>query len=129
MSADNSILYIAETGGNQIRVMQRNADGSVTDIQNIDLGAAPDNIDVAADGSLWVGTHPNVVALAMHFIMGVDSPTQILRVDVSDDEPKIEEIYINDGSQISAGSGGATLGNKLLIGSITAKKLLLCEME
>ena len=63
----------------------------------------------------------------MHFIAGVNAPSQILRVDA--DSEAIEEIYLNAGGQISAGSGGATLGNRLLIGSITAKKILLCEMD
>jgi len=129
VSADNSTLYIAETGGKNIRVMTRNPDGSLVQTQSIDLGTSPDNIDIAADGSLWVGAHSNVVALAMHFIAGSKSPSQILRVEVTGNEPIIEEIYMNAGDEISSGSGGATLGNQLLIGSITARKLLLCEME
>jgi arylesterase/paraoxonase len=129
VSADGNTLYIAETGGNTVRIVSRAADGGVATRQAIDIGSAPDNIDVAADGSLWIGAHSNVVALAMHFIMGTNAPTQILRVDATSAEPQIEEIYMNSGTQISSGSGGATLGNKLLIGSITARKLLLCEMD
>jgi arylesterase/paraoxonase len=130
VSADNNTLYIAETGGKSVRVASRNpADGSIETIRSISLGSSPDNIDVAEDGSIWVGGHSNVVALAMHFIVGSDAPSQILRVDVTSDDPQIDEIYLNAGSQISAGSGGATLGNRLLIGSITSKKVLICEME
>jgi arylesterase/paraoxonase len=130
VSADNNTLYIAETGGKAVRVARRNpADGSIETIRSISLGTSPDNIDVAEDGSIWVGGHSNVVALAMHFIVGSDAPSQILRVDVTSDDPQIDEIYLNAGSQISAGSGGATIGNRLLIGSITSKKLLICEME
>ena len=130
VSADNMTLYISETGGQTIRVVKRNAtDGSIETLRSIDLGTSPDNVDVAEDGSLWIGAHSNVVALAMHFIMGSNAPTQILRVDLSGDEPQIDEIYLNSGVQISAGSGGATLGNHLLIGSITAPKILLCEFD
>ena len=64
----------------------------------------------------------------MHFIAGSKAPSQILRIDLSGGEPRIEEIYLNAGKQISAGSGGTTYGSKLLIGSITARKLLICEM-
>jgi arylesterase/paraoxonase len=130
VSADNSTLYIAETGGKAIRVVSRNpADGSVTTTATVSLGTSPDNIDVAEDGSLWVGAHSNVVALAMHFIAGSNAPSQILRVDISGENPVTEEIYLNAGKQISAGSGGATLGQRLLIGSITAPKVLLCKMD
>lgn len=128
VSADMRTLYIAETGGKAIRVAQLNNDGSIASANKIALQTSPDNIDVAADGSLWVGAHSNVVALAMHFIAGFNAPSQVLRVSVAEN-PIIEEIYLNAGKQISAGSGGATYGNKLLIGSITARKILVCEMS
>jgi len=128
--ADYTTLYISETGSKEIRVVSRDpSDGSVTTIQTIPLGTSPDNIDVAEDGSLWVGAHSNVAALAMHFIMGAKAPSQVLRIDLNGAEPLIEEMYLNAGQQISAGSGGTTYENKLLIGSITARKLLICEMD
>ena len=65
----------------------------------------------------------------MHFIMGSKAPSQVLRIDVSAEKPEIQEIYLNAGQQISTGSVGATYGNKLLIGSITDRKLLICEMD
>jgi arylesterase/paraoxonase len=129
VSADYATLYIAETGGKAIRVVAREADGSVTTLERIALGSSPDNIDVAADQSLWVGAHSNVTALAMHFIMGSNAPSQILRVERNEEGSDIREIYLNAGEQISAGSGGATYGNKLVIGSITARKVLVCEMD
>ncbi len=127
VSADLQTLYISETGGKNIRVAALNADGSLGTVRSIALDTSPDNIDVAADNSLWVGAHSNVVALAMHFIAGVNAPSQILRIEPTD-PATIEEIYLNAGGEISAGSGGATLDNKLLIGSITARKVLVCEM-
>ena len=39
----------------------------------------------------------------------------------------VDEIYLNAGDQISAGSVGVTYGKKLLIGSITARQILVCE--
>jgi arylesterase/paraoxonase len=130
VSADYKTLYISETGGKRIRVASRNlSDGSITTLKNIDLGTAPDNIDVAEDGSLWVGAHSNIAALVMHFIMGTNAPSQVLRIDLSGTEPQVKEIYLNKGEQISTSSGGTTYNNKLLIGSITARKLLICEMD
>lgn len=130
VSPDYSTLYIAETNANTVRVVSRNAnDGSVELIRRVDVGSAPDNINVAADGSLLIGAHSNIVALVMHFIAGSDSPTQILRVDPTTDPAVVEEIYLNAGSQLSAGSGADSYGNKLLIGSITDKKILVCEFD
>ncbi len=129
-SKDYKTLYISETRGKAIRVVSRNmSNGNVKTLQSIDIGTAPDNIDVAEDGSLWIGAHSNILALVMHFIMGSNAPSQVLRIDLSESTPQIDEIYLNAGEQISASSGGTTYGKKLLIGSITAKKLLICEMD
>jgi hypothetical protein len=128
-SADYTTLYVAETNGNAVRVFSRNPDGTVAVTQRIDLGTAPDNVNVAEDGTLLIGGHSNLAALVMHFIMGSDSPSQIIRVDASASPPTVDEIYLNAGDEISAGSGADQYGNKLLIGSITDKKILVCEFD
>jgi arylesterase/paraoxonase len=129
VSADYSELYVAETNGKRVRVFSRNTDGTVTTLQTIDLGTSPDNINVAEDGTLLIGAHSNLAALVMHFIVGSDSPSQVVRVDTAAKPASVEEIYLNGGSEISAGSGADQYGNTLLIGSITDKKILLCEFD
>jgi len=130
-SPDGRILYVAETGGQELRVLRRNpTDDSVETVTRIALGTSPDNIDVAADGSLWIGAHSSLPALVMHFILGTDAPSQILRVEIdTGGNANVEEIYLNRGDEISASSVGATYGNTLLIGSITAPKILICTMD
>jgi arylesterase / paraoxonase len=128
-SADGNELYVSETAGMRMRVLTRDpATGNVTDKARIPLGTSPDNVDVAADGSLTIGAHANTLALIRHFIGGSPAPSQVLRV-IPDNggQPAIDEIYLDDGKAISAGSGGFTYGNKLLIGSITARQVQVCE--
>jgi arylesterase/paraoxonase len=129
VSADNSTLYIAETNGKAVRVATRNNDGGIETLARIDVGTSPDNINVAEDGSLIVGAHSNLIALVMHFIVGSDAPSQILRIDSKANPPLVEEIYLNAGEQISAGSGAIQFGDRLLIGSITDKKILVCKYD
>jgi arylesterase/paraoxonase len=129
VSADGSTLYVAETNGQVVRVLSRNtADGSVTTTRRIEIGTAPDNIDVGEDGSLWVGAHSSLLALVLHFIFGADAPSQILQIKL-DGDPTVEEIYLNRGDEISASSVGVTYGKKLLVGSITEPKILICERQ
>ena len=130
VSPDGGRLYVAETGGQRVLVLNRNRDdGSVEEIARVPLGTSPDNIDIAEDGSLWIGAHSSLFALVLHFMTGADAPSQVLRVEIDDTgEATIDEIYLNRGEEISASSVGVTHGNRLLIGSITAPKLLICEM-
>ncbi|MDP7296343.1 MAG: SMP-30/gluconolactonase/LRE family protein [Gammaproteobacteria bacterium] len=131
MSLDGNFIYVAETQGETIHVLKRDpTDGTVESVKEIAIGTAPDNIDVAEDGSLWIGAHSSLFGLIMHFIAGTDAPSQVLRVDLdSKTGTNIKEIYYNRGDEISASSVGLTYGNKLLIGSITAHKILICEMD
>ncbi|MEZ5565093.1 MAG: hypothetical protein R3F24_06045 [Gammaproteobacteria bacterium] len=131
VSADGRTLYVAETAGQRLRVLARNPDdGSVRETERIALPTSPDNVDVAADGSLTVAGHVNTLKLIQHFINGSPSPTQIFRViPDAGGNPVIDEIYLNDGNEISAGSVGVTYGNKLLIGSITARQILVCTQN
>lgn len=127
-SADHRTLYVAETAGKRLRILDRGNDGEVTERMRVPLDTSPDNIDVAADGSLWVTGHANTLALIRHFINGSPAPTQVWRVALGREQAdSIEEIYLDDGRQMSAGSVGATWNNLLLIGSITEPKIQVCE--
>lgn len=129
VSPDGQTLYVAETAGKRVRVLAREAGGGVRELARIGLDTSPDNIDVAADGSLWIAGHANILALIRHFIKGTPAPTQVWRVRLDGGEARdIEEIYLDDGSQMSAGSVGATWNRWLLIGSITEPKLQFCEL-
>jgi arylesterase/paraoxonase len=128
-SADHRTLYVAETSGKRVRVLDRADDGSVTERARIAVDTSPDNIDVAADGSLWVAGHANTLKLIQHFIKGSPAPSQVWRVALgADGTSEQEEIYLDDGSNLSAGSVGATYGKLLLVGSITERKIQVCEM-
>jgi len=130
-SADGALLYVAETSGQRIRVLARDpADGSVTELDRVAIGTSPDNIDVAADGSLWIGAHANTLKLIRHFINQSPAPSQVLRMAwQGPGQADTEEIFLDSGERISAGSVGATYGGRLLIGSITARQVLVCDMQ
>jgi arylesterase/paraoxonase len=127
-SADHRTLYVSETAGKRLRILDRSDDGSLRETARIAMDTSPDNIDVAADGSLWVTGHANTLALIRHFVSGTPAPTQVWRVVAgASGADSIEEIYLDDGSNMSAGSVGATYGKLLLIGSITERKIQVCE--
>ncbi len=130
VSADGNTLYVAETMAQRIRVLARDpVTGNVTELQRISIGTAPDNIDVAPDGSLWIGTHPNTLQLIRHFIAGEPAPSQVLRLRLDDDSAAQENIFLDDGQILSASSVGVSYDKLLLIGSITQPTLLICTPD
>lgn len=127
-SADLRTIYVSETAAQRIRVLARDPDeGTLTEVDRIGVNTSPDNIDVAADGSLWIGAHANTLKLIQHFAQGKPAPSQVRRVRL-DGVQMQNNVYLNDGREMSASSVGVNYDNLLLIGSITARKLLVCTL-
>ncbi len=126
-SPDLSTIYVAETQASKVTVFKRDvATGVLTRTGAADLPSLPDNIDVAADGSLWVTAHANAIALVQQFADPTKvAPTQVFRIPA--DTLKATQVFFSKGDLISAGSIAATLGDKMLLGSITDKKVMLCK--
>lgn len=131
ISPDLTRLYVSETAGNDIAVFERDViSGDVERVDTIDMRSAPDNLNTDADGTLWVAAHARLTALVGHFgNADTQAPTQILKLPAgSPPEAGLEQVYLNLGEQISAGSVAAVLGDRMLIGSITERKLLDCKL-
>jgi arylesterase/paraoxonase len=127
LSPDGLTAYVAETLGKRVSVYTRNPlTGELTFKQHIELDGSPDNINVDADGALWIAIHAKLVDLIRHFGDATHhAPTTILRNAAG----TTTAIYVNDGSAISAGSVGTAFGGRLYIGSITEPQLLICRMR
>jgi len=132
-NADGTQIYFSATSKKSVLIYDRDlATGDLTLRTEVDVGMGVDNIDVAEDGAIWVAGHPNSMALGMHFASGGEdpAPSQVFRIPMSETgEPlALEEIYTNLGEQISASAVAAVHNGQMLIGSITAKKMLICNL-
>ena len=89
-----------------------------------------DNIELDADGDLWIGAHPQLLATAKHFKdQETISPSQVLHLTPrAGGGYDVEEVYLDTGAEISASTVAAVRGNRLLIGAIFEPKFLDCRM-
>lgn len=127
ISPDGLRIAVAETLGKRITLFARNpASGTLSLEKRVDLGGAPDNINVDADGTLWIAIHARLLDLIRHFgDPEHPAPTTLLRY--TDDRTEI--VYAENGSTLSAGSVGAAFGGRLFMGSITEPKLRVCRLR
>lgn len=131
MSLDRRQIFVSEASANRVRVYSRNpSSGELDLVDKIDIGSAPDNINLAGDGSLWIAAHAKSLALIKHFRDAKEiAPTQLFRLRPgAPGASQLTEMYLNGGEQISAGSVAAAFGNEMLVGSITEHKLLRCRI-
>ena len=94
------------------------------------FGNGVDNIDVAADGSLWIAGHPKVIDLIRHFASRGEkpAPSQVYILPMDNGllgEPV--DIFTSLGEDLSASSVAAEHNGKIYMGGITPRKMLVCE--
>ncbi len=131
LSPDGKTVYVASTIGQAVRLYDRDAaSGGLTLRSEIPLESGGDNIEVDADGTLWIGAHPKLLTLVRYMDGGTPyAPSQILHVLPRGSGNEVKEVYLDLGEHISGASVGAVRGKRLLIGAIADSKILDCQMR
>ncbi len=136
LSPDTSRLYVGEALGKSLRVYRREpVSGALELEETVPLGTAPDNLNVDADGVVWIAAHPKLLAFAGHLRDATKrAPTQVLRFDPrpgrpkdGETDPRLTQVYENPGAEISAGSVAARWRDEFLIGAVQDSKVLVCK--
>lgn len=128
-SIDGKQLYVSATIDQDLRIFDRNiVTGALTQSDQIHFGSALDNIDIAADGSLWIASHPRLLDFSAHANDPAKrSPSQVFHVDV--DNKTVKQVYLSAGEMFSASSIAAVIDNKIFIGSVFDDGVLFCHQN
>jgi len=128
-SPDGQWLYVGEALGEQLRIYRRDvATGALTPERVVALGTAPDNLNVDAEGVIWIAAHPRLFAFLAHVKNPAErAPTQVLRYDPRDG--KVTQVYESEGSPLSAGSVAAHWRDEFVIGGVLDHQVLICKTQ
>jgi arylesterase / paraoxonase len=136
LSPDGTRLYVGEALARQMRVYRRDSGRGELELDEIvPLASAPDNLKVDADGVVWIAAHPRLLALVAHLRDPAErAPTQVLRFDPRGQKPaagqsdkRLSQVFGDDGSRLSAGSGVAPWRDDFVIGAAFDHKVLICK--
>ncbi|MBJ6766081.1 SMP-30/gluconolactonase/LRE family protein [Myxococcaceae bacterium JPH2] len=131
-SADGKTVYLAQSVAQSLSVYTRDVDTGALHLRHtLPLGTGADNIERDATGALWIAAHPKLLDFASYAADVTETrraPTQVLRLTPSGDTFQVEEVYLDDGSHISAAATAAVSGKQLLLGPVFAKNLLSCVL-
>ena len=128
ISNDGTLLYIAESTGRDLSTYEIDSkSGALELINNLDLKTGLDNIEVDSDGNLWIAAHPKLLSFVGHSKdPNKKSPSEVLKLIPAKDNKsyEVEQVYLDDGSQLSGSSIAVHYKNDLLIGVVFENKLL-----
>jgi arylesterase / paraoxonase len=131
-SADLRQLYVAACTGRKVLIYDRNTtSGELTLELEIDVNTGVDNIELDENGSLWIGSHPQLLKFVAHAADPAKfSPSQVIKLSKDKDgKYQLEEIFLNDGSSYSGSTVAAVYKDKILIGSVFEKNFLVCTLN
>ena len=124
-----NLLFVASARKFLVKVYTINQDGSLKFIEDINCGTGVDNIEFDKDGNLWIGCHPNLLRFAA-YAKGKKktSPSEIIKIEYrKKGDYSIEQIYVEEGQDMSASTVAAPFGNLILTGNVMDKQFLILE--
>jgi arylesterase/paraoxonase len=129
-SADGSRVFVASTTGYELLVYERDrASGRLRLERSIEVGSGVDNIERDAEGALWVGAHPKLLTFVRHAgDASVRAPSQVFRVTFLGELPRVEEVFLSLGDDLSGSSVAAVHAGHMLVGSAFDDNILDCAL-
>ncbi len=127
--AKRKLLFVASPRKFLVEVYARNDDGTLNFIEDIDCNTGVDNIEFDTEGNLWIGAHPNLLRFAAYAKGNKEiAPSEIIKINYhSKGDYTIEQIYLEDGSTMSASTVAAPFGNLILTGNVMDDNFLILK--
>ena len=123
------LLFVAAPRNFEVKVYVVNDDGSLNFIEDIDCGTGVDNIEFDAEGNLWIGSHPNLLAFSSYAAGGKEiSPSEIIKIQYrGTGDYTIEVVYLNDGKQMSGSTVAAPYKDVVIAGNVMDSHFLVVK--
>lgn len=124
-----ALLFVASPRGFLVKVYTKKPDGTLDFIEDIPCGTGVDNIEFDEKGQLWIGCHPNLLRFSA-YAKGKQktSPSEIITIDYqSKGQYSVEQIYLEDGENMSAASVASPFGNLIFAGNVMDDQFLILK--
>ncbi len=128
-SKDGAKIYVAEVLKRRVSAYDRDElSGALELDERWRVATAPDNIDVAEDGSLWVAGHPNTSKFLAHAKDAAHiAPSHVLRIDPQ--TGAVEDKFVSLNGEINASSVGAATDDMLIVGAVFDSHVMVCPLN
>lgn len=127
--AKRNLIFVASPRKFLVKVYQKNEDGTLRFLEDIDCETGVDNIEFDEYDNLWIGAHPNLLHFAA-YAKGDESisPSEIIKIDYKGKgDYSVEQVYMENGTNMSASTVAAPFGSLILTGNVMDDKLLILK--
>jgi len=125
---NNSEIFVAASIDKSIHFFHRDPNNNKLNlIKSVFVDSAVDNIVIdETTNDLIVGSHPKILTFLSHARNQNNiAPSQVFRME-SKGNNKVEEIFLSNGTDLSASSVGVVFENYLFIGGVFDAGFLIC---
>jgi arylesterase/paraoxonase len=129
MSADGKTVYATEFLGRRVDIYDRDIEsGVLKKKKSVAVNTGPDNVEVSADGALWIAGHSKVFDFLKHAKdPKAIAPSHVIRVNP--ETGLREDILIDTDGTINASSVGAMWDNTLIVGAVFDDHVMICPVQ
>lgn len=126
---ERNLLFVTSPRHFLVKVYTVAQDGSLSFIEDIPCGTGVDNIEFDDEGNLWIGSHPNLLRFAAYAKGEKEtSPSEIIKITYREKgDYSVEQVYVEDGSTMSASSVAAIFGDLIFAGNVMDDKFLILK--
>ena len=126
---NRNLVFVASPRNFLVKVFHKDKNGTLEFIEDIDCNTGVDNIEFDENDHLWIGAHPNLLHFAA-YAKGDEaiSPSEIIKINYkSKGDYTIDQIYMEDGTEMSASTVAVTFANLILTGNVMDENFLILE--
>lgn len=135
VSPDGETLYLAETTDGTLRIYDRDVETGVLTQRAgaagmLNLHSGLDNIDIDAEGRVWIAAHPKLFDVQDHMEDPANlSPAQVIMLDPDGEGGgALGEVFLGNGVLASGSSVAAYYDGTMVIGVIFDKHVVVCDV-
>lgn len=130
-SKEKHEVYVATSIGQKLYIYNQAPNGALILTHYINTHTGIDNITIDNSGDLWLAGHPKLLKFIAHAKDSSKiSPAEVIRIHkMPNGIYKQDQIYINDGYEISGTSVAYKFNNYLFVGDVFQSKLLRIKLK
>ena len=126
---NRQLLYVASPRDFLIKVYQADEEGHLEFQTDIDCNSGVDNIELDADGTLWIGSHPKLLSFSAYAGGGQPiAPSEIITIDYQNkDDYTMQSLYESDGSDMSGSTVAIPYQDKVFVGNVMDEHFIILD--